>query len=83
VSTRKPLAVLAAATAAVAVAIPTASASAAPTRQIAVPPAFGAGSLYCDVLHSELMVAGDTGNVVMENYLGEVFIYSGCGGAVI
>jgi hypothetical protein len=78
-SRRKPLAALAAVTAAVAVAVPTASASAATTAPIV----FGPGSLYCEVLHSELMAAGDSGNIVMADYLGEVFVYSGCGGAAI
>jgi hypothetical protein len=88
-SRRKPMAALAAVTAAIAVAVPTASASAATTertvspRQFAIPPAFGAGSLYCDVLVGELRLAAATGNIWLENGLGAVLLYSGCGGAAI
>jgi hypothetical protein len=86
---RKPLAALAAITAAVAVAVPAASASAATTertvspRQIGTPTLFGPGSLYCDVLVGELRFAAASGNIWLENGLGAVLLYSGCGGAAI
>jgi ABC-type enterochelin transport system permease subunit len=88
-SRRKPLAALAAITAAVAVAVPAASASAATTertvspRQIVTPAPFGAGSLYCDVLVGEIRLAAATGNIWLENGLNAVFVYSPCGGAAI
>src|SRR5258705_9417534 len=68
-SRRKPLAALAAITAAVAVAVPAASASAATTErtvspgQIGTPTLFRAGSLYCDVLVCELRFPFATGNI--------------------
>jgi hypothetical protein len=86
-SKRKPLAALAAITAAVAVAVPTASASAATTERAVSPrqigSAFGAGSLFCDVLVGEIRFAAATGNIWLENGLGAVLLYSGCGGAAI
>jgi hypothetical protein len=88
-SRRKPMAALAAVTAALAVAVPAASASAAPTertvspRVFVTPNLFGSGSLYCDVLVGELRLAAATGNIWLENGLGSVLLYSGCGGAAI
>jgi hypothetical protein len=88
-SRRKPLAALAAVTAAVAFAVPTASASAATTertvspRQAITPTVFNPGSLYCDVLVGELRLATASGNIWLENGLGNVLLYSGCGGAAI
>jgi hypothetical protein len=86
-SRRKPLAALAAITAAVAVAVPTASASAATTERAVSPrqigSAFGAGSLFCDVLVGEIRFAAATGNIPLENYLGEVLVFTPCGGAAI
>jgi hypothetical protein len=85
----KPMAALAAVTAALAVAVPAASASAATTertvspRQVVIPPAFGPGSLYCDVLFGELQLATDTGNLLVANALSNVFVDTGCGGAAI
>jgi hypothetical protein len=88
-SRRKPLAALAALTAALAVAVPAASASAAPTertvspRQFVIPPVFGPGSLYCDTVYFQLKVAGETGNILAETVLGNLFVDTGCGGAAI
>jgi len=88
-SQRKPLAALAAVTAALALVVPAASASAA-TRAPAVRTAsigFGgglvAGSLPCQILVDQIRFAALTGNVPAENFLGEVLVYSGCGGAAI
>jgi hypothetical protein len=84
-SRRKPLAALAALTAAVAVAAPTASASAVPVAP-ALPRApilFGPGSLYCNIVYRELRFADATRNIPAANFLGNVFVYSGCGGAAI
>ena len=88
-SPRKPVAALAAVTAALAVAVPVAGASAATTapavRTTSVGLGFGfpAGSLPCQILVNELRFAALTGNVPAENFLGEVFVYSRCGGAAI
>jgi hypothetical protein len=88
-SRRKPLAALAAITAALAVAVPAASANAATpapavrTASIGVGGGLVAGSLPCQFLVSQLRFASLTGNVPAENFLGEVFVYSGCGGAAI
>jgi hypothetical protein len=84
-SRRKPLAALAAVTAAMAVALPTASASAVPVAP-AVPRApilFGPGSLYCNIVYRELTFAAATRNIPAQTFLGNVFVYSGCGGAAI
>jgi hypothetical protein len=87
-SPRKPLAALAAVTAALALAVPASSASAATTTPAAhrfIGPGAGlvAGSLPCQILVNELRFASLSGNIWAENYLGEVFVYSGCGGAAI
>lgn len=80
----KPLAALAVA-AALALAVPTASASAArpaPAARTALallPP----GSLPCLILVSEIQFAHLTGNTLLESFFGNVFIFSGCGGAAI
>jgi hypothetical protein len=83
-SLRKPTAALAALTAAAALAVPAASASAATTaptgRALTL---VGPGSLYCQVLYRELTFAFATGNIPAENVLGNVFVYSRCGGAAI
>jgi hypothetical protein len=84
-SRRKPLAALAAVAGALALVVPAASANAAttaPTARTAFV-AFGPDSLYCRVLYSELVVAGNTGNVPLTTFLGNVFVYSHCGGAAI
>jgi hypothetical protein len=84
-SRQKPLAALAAVTAALAVAVPAASASAATTAPAVrtAPTLFGPGSLYCDVVYGQLRLAGASGATLYENYLSNVFVYSGCGGAAI
>jgi hypothetical protein len=87
-SRRKPLAALAAVTAALAVAVPAANASAATTAPVRTPyiglgGGLVAGSLPCQILVDQLRFAATTGNVPAENFLGEVFVYSGCGGAAI
>jgi hypothetical protein len=83
-SLRKPLAACAAVMAAFAIAGPATNASAAtvPTSRTAWV-GFGSGSLYCQTLFAELRFAALTGNVPAENFLGEVFVYSRCGGAAI
>jgi hypothetical protein len=43
----------------------------------------GPGSLYCDTLFFQLKLAGDTGNILGETVLGNLFVDTGCGGAVI
>jgi hypothetical protein len=84
-SLRKPLAGAAAVAAALALAVPAASANAATSAPAVrtAPALFGAGSLYCDVLYSELAGAFASGNTLFETYLGNVFVYSRCGGAAI
>jgi hypothetical protein len=88
-SRRKPLAALAAITAAVAVAVPAASASAATTertvspRQIVTPNVFGPGGLYCDAVALQIQAAFDTGNILAGDFLNAVFLDSGCGGAAL
>jgi hypothetical protein len=81
------MAALAAITAAVAVAVPAASASAAPTERTVSPRQavglFAPGGLYCDAVYTELRVAGASGNMWLTNYLSNVFVDSGCGGAAI
>jgi hypothetical protein len=87
-SRRKPLAALAAVTAALALAVPVAGASATTTAP-AVPTAYGvgirlpAGSLPCRIGISELVFATRTGNTLFANYIARVLQYSGCGGAAI
>ena len=87
-SRSKPLAALAAVTAALALAVPAASASAATTAPAVRPTSIGvgylgAGSLSCQILVGQLRFAALTGNVPAENFLGEVLVYSTCGGAAI
>jgi hypothetical protein len=88
-SRRKPLAALAAVTAAFAVALPAASAGAATTVP-AVPAAsigFGgllvSGSLPCQILVGQIRFALQSGNTLWANVISNVFVYSGCGGAAI
>ena len=77
-SRRKPLAALAAVSAAVAVAIP-ASASAAPIAPIAyAPPA-----LLCQSLVVQLRAAQAVGNPLLADLLGQTLMDIGCGGAAI
>ena len=88
-SARKPLAALAAVTAALAVVVPAASASAATrapairTASIGFGAGLGAGSLGCQILVDQIRFAALTGNVPAENFLGEVLVLTPCGGAAI
>ncbi|MCW3062981.1 MAG: hypothetical protein JWN32_153 [Solirubrobacterales bacterium] len=88
-SQRKPLAALAAVTAALALVVPAASASAATTAPAVRTAAVGvggplvAGSLPCQILVGQIRFAALSGNTVWENVLSNVFVYSGCGGAAI
>jgi hypothetical protein len=87
----KPLAALAAVTAALAVAAPaaTASASAAtPTPAVRTAHArlgggFAPGSFTCLFLVGQLRFAVATGNTPYANFIANVLLYSGCGGAAI
>jgi hypothetical protein len=88
-SRRKPLAALAAVTAAVAVAVPAASASAAttapavPAASIGVGGRLLSGSLPCQILVGQIRFALQSGNILWANLVSTVFVYSGCGGAAI
>jgi hypothetical protein len=94
-SRRKPLAAVAAVTAALAVAVPEASASAAtPAPAVRTVHAVRIahigfrgvllpGSLPCQILINQIRFAVFTGNALWANALSNVFIYSGCGGAAI
>jgi hypothetical protein len=88
-SLRKPMAALAAVTAALALAVPVTSASAAPAAPAVPTPKIGFGNPFapggpaCQVLYSELSGAFASGNVVWANVLSNWFVYSGCGGAAI
>jgi hypothetical protein len=83
-SLRKPLAALAAVTAALAVAVPMASASPATTAAVpATPSLLQSGSLPCLLLVQQIRFAVLVGNTAWANFLSNVFIYSGCGGAAI
>jgi peptidoglycan/LPS O-acetylase OafA/YrhL len=79
-SRRKPLAALAAVTAALAIAVPTATASAAtfPTPIAYTPPTY-----LCSLLVWQLRAAEATGNTLMANLLGQTLMDVGCGGAAI
>jgi hypothetical protein len=83
-SQRKPLAALAAVTAAAALVVP-ASASATTTapavREASI--GFAPGSLPCLIDYNALRLAFASGNTVLANFLSNVFVYSGCGGAAI
>jgi hypothetical protein len=88
-SRRKPLAALAAVTAALALAVPAASASAATTAPAVRPASIGvgghlvSGSLPCQLLVGQLRFAQASGNTFWANYVANVLLYSGCGGAAI
>jgi hypothetical protein len=88
-SRRKPLAALAAVTAALAFAVPAASAGAATTAPAVRTASVGlgdglvSGSLPCQILVGQIRGALLSGNTVWANVLSTVFIYSGCGGAAI
>lgn len=86
-SRRKPMAALAAATAAVAIAIPASGASAA--TPVARNAPFGAHGLYepgspsCQLLVRRVRFFSATGVMPAANLFSNVFVYSGCGGAAI
>jgi hypothetical protein len=88
-SRRKPLAALAAVTAALALAVPAASASAATTApavrtaSIGIGGGFDLGSLYCRSLVGQLQAATLSGNTAWVSFLGYALFYGGCGGAAI
>jgi hypothetical protein len=84
-SRRKPLATLAAVTAALALAVPAASASAATTAPAVRTASVGldSGSLTCQLLVDQLRFAEMTGNTLWANSIANVLFYSGCGGAAI
>jgi hypothetical protein len=88
-SRRKPLAALAAVTAALALAVPAMSASAAtpapavPTASFGLGGLFVSGSLPCQLLVAQIRFALLSGNTVWANVVSNVFLYSGCGGAAI
>jgi hypothetical protein len=88
-SQRKPLAALAAVTAALALAVPTASASAATTAHGVSPQSIGlgghlvAGPLTCQLLVGQLRFAELSGNILWANSVARVLQFSGCGGAAI
>jgi hypothetical protein len=86
-SQRKPLAALAAGTAALALALPVASAGAAttasPVSTASLSLGLVPGSIPCQLLVSQLSFAAQFGNPLWANFLSNLFIYSGCGGAAI
>jgi hypothetical protein len=92
-SRHKLMAALAVVATALAVALP-ASASAATTTVPTIPPitippiTFGLGAGYvqsvmCPILVTQLHLAMATGNTLGANLIGNVLLYSGCGGAAI
>jgi hypothetical protein len=88
-SRRKPLAALAAVTAALALAVPAASASAAtfgPGPAIPRPivsPAYTASAALCSSLVYQLNFAELTANPILANAIGATLMDIGCGGAAI
>ena len=85
-SRRKPLAALAAVTAALALALPAANAGAEPTPAARVLIGTGllpSGSPPCYFLINQVRFALLTGNTAAANFWSNVFLYSGCGGAAI
>jgi hypothetical protein len=87
-SRRKPLAALAAVTAALGLVVPTASAGAA-TIQPAVPSpivshvGYPPSPLLCNILVLQLQAAVRAGNPFLANALAKTLMYMGCGGAAI
>ncbi|MCW3045940.1 MAG: hypothetical protein JWO74_224 [Solirubrobacterales bacterium] len=89
----KPLAALAAVTAALAIAAPAASASASASAATPAPAVrtaharlgggFAPGSFTCLFLVGQLRFAVATGNTPWVNFIANVLLYSGCGGAAI
>jgi hypothetical protein len=88
-SQRKPLAALAAVTAALALVVPAASASAAtfgPGPVVPSPvvsPAFTPSAVLCSTLVYQLNVAELVGNPILANAIGGTLMDMGCGGAAI
>jgi hypothetical protein len=88
-SQRKPLAALAAVTAAVALAVPAASASAAtfgPGPVVPGPvvsPVYTPSAVLCSTLVYQLRVAELAGNPILANAIGGTLMDVGCGGAAI
>jgi hypothetical protein len=88
-SRRKPLAALAAVTAAFALAVPAASASAAtfgPGHAIPRPvmsPVYTPSAALCGILVYQLNAAQLTGNPIFVNAIGATLMNVGCGGAAI
>jgi hypothetical protein len=86
---RKPLAALAAVTAALALAVPAASANAAtfgpgpvvPTAVVS--PAYTPSAALCSMLVFQLNGAELTGNPILVNAIGGTLMDLGCGGAAI
>ena len=89
-SARKPLAALAAGTAALALVVPAASASAAtfgpgpvvPPRPI-ISPVYTPSSVLCSMLVLQLRAAQGAGNPYLANALAGTLMNMGCGGAAI
>ena len=88
-SHRKPLAAVAAVTAALALAVPAASASAATfgpgpvvPRPI-VSPVYTPSAALCSMLVYQLRAAELTGNPILANAIGATLMDMGCGGAAI
>jgi hypothetical protein len=88
-SQRKPLAALAAVTAALALAVPAASASAATfgpgpvVPRPVVSPVFTPSAVLCSTLVYQLRVAELVGNPFLANAIGGTLMNIGCGGAAI
>jgi hypothetical protein len=94
-SQRKPLAALAAVTAALAFVVPAASASAATfgPGPVVVPkpvvpgpvvsPVFTPSAVLCSTLVFQLNVAEMSGNPILANAIGGTLMAAGCGGAAI
>jgi hypothetical protein len=86
---RKPLAALAAVTAALALAVPAASASAAtfgPGPAVPGPivsPVYTSSAALCSMLVFQLNAAELTGNPILANAIGGTLMDMGCGGAAI
>jgi hypothetical protein len=89
-SHRKPLAALAAVTAALALAVPVASASAATfgpgpvvLPKPVVSPVYTASAVVCSALVFQLNVAERAGNPILANAIAGTLMDLGCGGAAI
>ena len=88
-SQRKPLAALAAVTAALALAVPAASASAATfgpgpvVPRPVVSPVFTPSAVLCSTLVYQLRVAELVGNPFLASAIGGTLMNIGCGGAAI